>query len=178
MPGPADIAAQLDETLAAAARCASDETSQNYDTLAQDLNDLGELAYLTCEMHVDHATLARKLRAGETLSAEEMATVRLLMVGDADYTLKYDEEYQRCKSEIEKIVGEIQRFKTGELGVDGLMHLNVLCREASNLLALMQHYLEARDRVRRFEASTMGVLDSATARALSGLIEGMFARTA
>jgi hypothetical protein len=176
MPGPQDVAAQIDAALAAAASCAADETTRNYDALEQALQDLGELAYLTCQMQVDHAALVRKLRAGDALSPDEMSRVRLLLVGDADYYVKYDEEYDRCKTEVGKIVGEIERFKTGALGVDGLMHLSVLCREAGNLLALAQHYLEARDRVRHFEASTAGALDRDTARTLAGIIEGMFAQ--
>jgi hypothetical protein len=174
MPGPQDVVVQIDGMLAAAARCSADETTQNYDALAQQLQDLGELAYITCEMHVDYSGLVRKLRAGDALSPEEMSRVRLLMVGDADYYVKYDEEFDRCKAEVTKIVGEIERFKSAEPGVDGLMHLNTLCREAGSLLALAQHYLDARERVRRFEASTAGTLDRETAHTLAHLIEGMF----
>ena len=174
MPGPADVVAQIDAMLAAAARCAADETTQNIEALEQQLNDLGELAYITCESQVDYRSLVRKLRAGDALSPAELGTVRLLMVGDADYYVKYDEEFDRCKAEASKIIGEIARFKTAELGADGLMHVDTLCREAASLLALAQHYLDARDRVRRFEASTAGPLDSDTARELAHIIEGMF----
>lgn len=174
MPAPDNVVAQIDDMLAAATRCAAAETTQNYDALLQQLQDLGELAHITCEMNVDHAGLARKLRAGETLSSDEMQTVRLLLVGDADYYLKYDEEFDRCRTEVTKIVDEIERFKSGELGVDGLMHVSTLCREASNLLALAQHYLDARERVRRFEATTTSGLDRDMGRTLAGIIEGMF----
>jgi hypothetical protein len=174
MPAPDDVVAQIDGMLATAARGTADETTQNYDALQQQLQDLGELAHITCEMHVDHAGLARKLRGGESLSPEEMNTVRLLLIGDADYYLKYDEEFDRCRDEVKKIVGEIERFKSGELGVDGLMHVSTLCREASSLLALATHYLEARERVRRFETATAGGLDRETSRTLAGIIEGMF----
>src|SRR5205807_2573790 len=110
MPGPQDVIAQLDGMLAAAARCAASETAQNYDALGQELQDLGELSYLTCERDVDHAALVKKLRAGHALSPEVMSKVRLLMVGDADYYLKYDEEFGRCKAEVAKIIVEIERF--------------------------------------------------------------------
>ena len=174
MPAPDNVVAQIDGMLAAAARCAAEETTQNYDALLQQLQDLGELAHITCEMNVDHAALVRKLRAGQTLSPDEMSTLRLLLVGDAEYYLKYDEEFGRCRDEVKKIVGEIERFKTGELGVDGMMHVSTLCREASNLLALGQHYLEARERVRRFEATMAGGIDRDTGRTIAGIIEGMF----
>jgi len=176
MPAPDNVVAQIESLLAAAARAGADATTQNYDALLQQLQDLGELAHITCEMNLDHRELVRKLRDGQTLSPDEMNTVRLLLVGDADYYLKYDEEFDRCRDEVKKIIGEIERFKSGELGVDGLMHVSTLCREASNLLALAQHYLDARERVRRFEATTAGGLDRDTGRTLAGIIEGMFTR--
>jgi len=174
MPGPDDVVTQIDAILAAAARCAADETARNFDALRQQLNDLGELAYITCESHLDYRTLVRKLRAGDALSPEELGTVRLLLVGDAAYYVRYDEEFDRCKTEVTKIIGEIARFKSGELGADCLMHVNTLCREAAGLLALAQHYLDARDRVRRFESATAGTLDRDTAQELAHIIEGMF----
>jgi hypothetical protein len=173
MPGPQDVVAKIEDTLAAAARCSTDETSQNYDDLALELQDLGELARLSCQSNDHYGALIGKLRAGDALSPDEMAKVRQLIVGDADYYLKYDEEFGRCKSELVKIAAEIDRLKQGELSVDTLMHLNVLCREAGNLVLLAQHYLEARDRVRRFEAATKGTLDQDSARALATIIEGM-----
>ena len=175
MPGPQDVVGKVEDTLAAAARCATEETSQNYDALALELQDLGELTRLSCQSHDHYGALVGKLRAGDALSADEIAKVRQLIIGDADYYLKYDEEFDRCKSELVKISAEMDRLKQGELSVDTLMHLNVLCREAGNLLLLTQHYLEARDRVRRFEAATKGTLDSASARTLATIIEGMAA---
>jgi hypothetical protein len=175
MAGPQEVVAKVEEALAIAARCSSEETSGNYEGLHQELQDLGELAQRSCETHADYRTVVGKLRAGTALSSEEMTTLRLLLVGDADYYLKYDEEFDRCKSELAKILGEIERRKQSELGCDGLMHLSVLCREASSLVLPTQHYLEARERVRKFEESTKGAIDRDTARALATIIEGMVA---
>src|ERR1700676_1058358 len=132
MAGPLDVVAKLDVALAAAARCSTEETTQSYTGLAQALQDLGKLALLSCESHVDGGTLVSKLRAGAALSPEEMTTLRLLIVGDAEYYVKYDEEFSWCKNEVIKILTEIERFKAGELSVDALMHLSVLCQEASS----------------------------------------------
>ncbi len=177
MAGPQDVVAKVEDALAAAARCTTDETTQNYDALAQELQDLGEMARRSCEAHVDYRSLVRKLRAGTALSPDERATLRLLIVGDADYYVKYDEEFARCKRELAKIVSEIEGLKQSELSCDGLMHLSVLCREADTLLLLAQHYLDSRDRVRRFEASTQGALDPDSARTLATIVEGMVAQS-
>lgn len=175
MPGPREVVFKLEDALAAAARCATEETSQNYDALAQELQDVAELTREFVELDADYGALVKKLRSGDALSAEDMTTLRLLVVGDADYYLKYDEEFARCKAEIGKIVAEIDRLRQSELGVDGLMHLSVLCREAGNLLPLAQHYLEARDRVRRFEAATRGTISRDDAQALAAIVEEMVA---
>src|SRR5579864_523547 len=132
MAGPQDVIAKVEDALAAASRFSTDETTQNYDALAQELQDLAELARLSCQSDDHYGALVGKLRAGDPLSPEEMAKVRLLIVGDADYYLKYDEEFGRCKSELAKIVAEIERFKDGELSADALMHLSVLCQEADS----------------------------------------------
>jgi len=175
MAGPQEVVAKVEEALAIAARCSSDETSGNYEGLHQELQDLGELAQRSCEAHADYRAVVGKLRAGTVLSPQEMTTLRLLLVGDADYYLKYDEEFDRCKSDLAKILGEIERLKQGEFSCDGLMHLSVLCREAASLLLPTQHYLESRERVRKFEESTRGAIDPDTARALATIIEGMVA---
>jgi len=177
MAGPEQVVAKLEDALATAASSASEPTAQHYEALAQELADLGEMARRFCEAHADYRTLVRKLRAGDALTPDELSTLRLLIVGDADYYLKYDEEFDRCKAEIGKIIGEIARLKDGELGVDALMHLNVLCREADSLLALTQHYLEARDRVRRFEGAIGGTLDRDSARTLAAIVERMVAES-
>ena len=51
------------------------------------------------------------------------------------------------------------------------MHLQVLCREASSALAPTMHYLEQKDRVRRFEEHTRNPLDRDTGRILAGIIK-------
>ncbi len=175
MADPQEVVAKVEVTLATAARCLSDETSGNYEGLHQELQDLGEFAQRSCEAHADYRTVVGKLRAGTALSPEEMTTLRLLLVGDAEYYLKYDEEYDRCKSDLAKILAEIEQLKQSELGCEGLMHLSVLCREAASLLLPTQHYLELRERVRKFEEATRGVIDRDTGRALATIIEGMVA---
>jgi hypothetical protein len=175
MAGPQDVVTKLEDALAAAARSSTDETAANYDALRQELQDLGEIAQRSCAVHADYRVVLSKLRAGTPLSPEEILTLRLLLVGDADYYLKYDEQYDRSKSELAKILGEIERLKQSDFSADALMHLSVLCREASSLVSPTQHYLESRERVRKFEEATKGAIDGDTARALAGIIEGMLA---
>jgi hypothetical protein len=175
MVGAQDVAAQLQATLDSAARAAGAETAQNYDALSQDLADLEAVAKGAGAAHADCRTILAKLRSGAPLAAEDVASIRLLVVGDADYYVKYDEELDRAKAETTKIVGEIQRLQAGEMTADALLHLSVLCREGRSLLELVRHYFDAKERVRRFEAAIAGPLDPASAHALIEMIEDITA---
>src|SRR5579871_6486392 len=89
MVGAQEVQAELQQALASATRAASEETSQNYDTLSQDLADLEVVAKGACAGHGDSRALISKLRQGTPLSADDLAVLRLLMVGDAEYFVKY-----------------------------------------------------------------------------------------
>jgi hypothetical protein len=173
MAGNQEVVAKLQQALAAAARCASAESADKYEVLNEELQELADLAMRSSHAHADCGTLRRKLRDGDALSADEMAALKLLIVGDAEYYLKYDEEFEQCKSSLNKMLAEMQGLRAEELGVDGLMHLAVLCQEACSMLVPTEHYLEQKDRVRKFETATQGPIDRDTGRALAAIIDEM-----
>ena len=170
-----DFAATVSEALDAAARCAGAETSDCYAVLGERLGELETLAKASLHSHVAYQPLVRKLRDGTTLTPDEMQMLRTLIVGDADYYLKYDDDFDRSKSELLKIVDQIRQLQSSEPDTATLMHVAVLCREASTLLAATEHYLEQKERVRRFEQATRGPIDREAGHTLARLIEGMAA---
>jgi hypothetical protein len=170
-----DFAATVSDALDAAAQCTSEETSHCYAVLGVRLEELETLAKNSLRAHVDYHPLVRKLEDGSALTPDDMATLRSLVVGDADYYLKYDDDFDRSKSELLKIVDQIRQLQSGKPDAATLMHVAVLCQEASTLLAATEHYLEQKERVRRFEQATCGPLDREAGRALARLIEGMAA---
>jgi hypothetical protein len=170
-----DVAAQLLQALASAARCASEETTQNYDALSQDLADLEVVAKASAAAHADCRAVLANLHAGAALSDDDIAALRLLVVGDADYYLKYDEELGRCKPEVTRIIGKMQQLQLGDMSADALMHLGVLSREARALLQLIRHYFDSRDRVQRFETAIAGPIDQSTAHMLMQIITDLTA---
>jgi hypothetical protein len=60
------------------------------------------------------------------------------------------------KTELNRILGQIERLKSQDLDVEALMRLRVLCKEASSVLVPTLHYLEQSVRIRRFEEHTRG----------------------
>jgi hypothetical protein len=117
-----------------------------------------------------------KLQNGSALTADEMKTLRTLIVGDADYYLKYDDDFDRSKTELGRILDQLRRLSSGELDAEALMHLGVLCQEARSVLIPTGHYLEQRERVRRFEEATRGPIDREAGRVLAKILNDMVAR--
>jgi hypothetical protein len=170
-----EFAAILSQALDAAARCAANETSDNYAVLGERLGELETLAKQSLQSNVLYQPLVTKLQSGTPLTAEELKTLRSLIVGDADYYLKYDDDFDRSKSELARILDQIRQLQSSDGDVSQLMHVGVLCREATTLLAATAHYLEQKERVRRFEQATLGPIDREAGRALVGIIESMAA---
>ena len=116
-----------------------------------------------------------KLEKGASLTADELTTLRSLIVGDADEYLKYDDDFEEAKTELAKLLDEIRGLASPDTDVEALKHLRVLCREAASALAPVLHYLEQKERVRNFEEHTRGPLGPDAARILAGIVRNMAA---
>jgi hypothetical protein len=171
MDGNENAVAKIAQALTVVARGPAAETSNAYVLLAQQLHDLESLTTQSLRSHESRRPLMAKLKSGSPLTADEMQTLRMLVIGDADQYLKYDEEFDRTKSELAKIMEKIGHFQSNALGAEALMQLRVLCQEAASLLAPTTHYLEQKERISRFEEATKGPIDRDAAKALIGIIE-------
>ena len=175
MADNAEVAERMSEALSAATQCSSAETVENYNHLAAQLQELNALAARTLRSQVTSQSLLTKLQQGTSLTADELATLRSLIVGDADEYLKYDDDFEEAKTELTKILDEIRGLSLADTDPEALKHLRVLCREASSALAPVLHYLEQKERVHNFEEHTRGPLSADAARILAGIVKGMAA---
>ena len=173
MAGNQDVSSKLKDTLDLAARSFEVEKSDGYHALQEDLQELETAARKSFQNHEDCKSLVSKLEKGAALSSDEMDTLKLVMIGDADYYLKYDDDFERSEGELKKIIDEIGKLQAGNLDVDGLMHLRVLCREASSVALPTAHYLEQKERVRKFEEATKDGIDGETGKALANIVRSI-----
>jgi hypothetical protein len=168
-----EVSAKVGEALDLAARCFQAEKSDGYESLAEQLEELEASAREGFQHHTDYKSLVYNLEKGNPLTPDELKTLKLLMVGDADYYLKYDDNFDRCESELKKIVEGIRTLQSSELDVDGLMHLRVLCREACSVARPTAFYLEQKERVRKFEEATRDGIDRESGQFLANIIKSM-----
>ena len=168
-----EITAKLSETLNTAQKCSTAETVENYSLLGEQLDELASTAGDSLLSHGGYQPLIDKLEKGTPLTEAELKTVRSLIVGDADQYLKYNDDFARMKTELNRILGQVEQLKSQNLDIEALMRLRVLCKEASSALVPTLHYLEQSDRVRRFEEHTRGPLSKDAGQILARIVKEM-----
>ena len=161
----------LEETLALANRCFEAEDSDGYGVLATQIDQLDAQAREAFQARINSSSLVRKLRSAQPLTPEELNSLRLLIVGDANYYLKYETDFDHWKSEIKRVVGEISKLQGAGEDVESLMHLQALCREASRFLPDVSFYLEQKERSQHFEDATRGPIDQQSGKFLADMVQ-------
>jgi hypothetical protein len=168
-----EVSKKLGEALNLADGSLRAENSEGYDVLREKLEELETLTKRSFVNHTNYKSLLAKLENGTALTPEELSTLKLLMVGDANYYMKYDDDFDRNESELKRIVEEIRKLQATNLDLDRLMHLRVLCREASSVAKPAAFYLEQKERVGKFEAATRKGIDPESAKFLATIVKNM-----
>ncbi len=167
------IQAAVKKTQELAARCSASETSDNYEFLEVQIDELESQAQQAFRSKVDFASLLSKLRGLKPLTPGDVKTLELLIVGDAEYYVKYESELDEWRAQLRRVLEQIANLASSALDVDGLMHLRALCREAHEVLADLVFYFDARDRAAKFQATTQGPINNDGYRFLADIVRDM-----
>ncbi len=163
----------IQKTLELASRCVQAETSDNYGLLGDLVGDLESQAREAFQSKMNFSSLLPKLKAGEPMTPDDLKTLELLIVGDAEYYLKYETEFDHWKREIRQLIEEISKLQASDLGVDGLLHLRALCEEVGRVLPAVVYYLDRKERASKFQEATRGPIDAEGYRVLAEIVEQM-----
>jgi len=173
MDGVDQLRANIQKTIELASHCAQAESSDNYGALADQIEEVEAAAREVFESELDIASLLKKLKEAKPLTSADLKTLELLIVGDAEYYLKYETELDHWKNEVNQVLAEIARLQSGGFDVDGLMHLRAICREAARVLPAVVFYFDQKERAAKFQAATKNPLDAEAYRFLAQIIEEM-----
>ena len=164
------ISAQISDMLQLMQQCFENETLRNYEELNRQFNQVETTARETYQaaLRNDYEGLVQKLENGGSLTPAEQETLRLLIVGSADFYLQSEDDFQAWKDELQRLAQEIGAMQAAGLTTVGdLMRLQALCREAKRVLPDVLYYLREQRRVRRFETSMQEPLNPENARHLA-----------
>lgn len=171
-----DVISQIDQTVAAAEQSLKAENSVAIHAAIAQVGQLDAQARETLQARLnDHLwPVVAKLENGDALAAAEQDMLQTLVVGDAKYYVKYEDNVATWKAEIERLTESIRRLQAAGLSdLDSLMHLQALCHEAMRILPDLAFFYEEKERVRRFDEAMRGAIDRDTRRTLANLIKEM-----
>ena len=163
----------IHRTLDLANRCKQNETSDNFGLLGDEVDTLEAQAREAVQAKLALPTLLQRLKAEKPLSAADLKNLELLIVGDAEYFLKYETEFDRWKSEIQQLLAEVSNLQSDDLDIDGLMHLRALCNELRRVVPDVVYYLDQKERASKFQEATRGPIDADGYRVLVEIVEPM-----
>lgn len=151
-------------------------TDQNYETLSGDIQTLEGLAREAFQARLDELLrpMLAKLENDDPLTAAELDMLKLVMVGEAQYYVKSENDVASWQAEAQRLIGAMQAMLSSDLNdIDTLLKVQALCREAMRPVPDLAFYFRQKERVEHFEATTAGALDIETRRMLANLIKEM-----
>jgi hypothetical protein len=161
LPDDKEVAAKITEALDTAGKCSTNDSIENYSLLQEQLAELDVAAKRSLRTDVAYQPLVAKLEQGVPLTEADLKTLRSLI----------DDKFNRTKAELGRILDQVRGLGSHDLDPETLMHLRVLCKEASSALAPAMHYLEQKDRVQKFEEHTRSPLSREAGHVLAGIIK-------
>src|ERR1700678_2806270 len=164
------VRTSINKTLDLAARSSANESTDNYEFLEEQVDELEVQAKEAFHAKIDFKPLLAKLVAGGGLTSADLKALELLIVGDAEYYVKYESEMEEWKAQLKRVLDEIASLQTSTLDVDGLMRLRALCREAHEVLADLVFYFDAKERAAKVQAATQGKIDTDGYRFLTEIV--------
>jgi chromosome segregation ATPase len=167
------VVAGIKKAVELAARCDASETSDNYEFLEEQVDELEAQAREAFHSKLDFESLLAKLTAGRPLAPSDLKTLELLIVGDAEYYLKYESELGEWKAQLKRVLDQIAALQASVLDVDCLMHMRALCREAHEVLADLVFYYDSKERAAKFREATQGSMDADGYRFLTQIVREM-----
>ena len=131
--------------------------AEGSEALSEEVSELEALAREAFQAKLSDTfkPVLEKLKKGQSLTPDELKMLELLVLGDAEYYLRAENDIENWKSQVRSLLEQIRSIRTGPLDdVDGLMRLRAVCRETLELLSRLAFYLGEKERVRKFQEAT------------------------
>jgi len=165
---------EIVESLSALVRSAAlDRSPEAFESVEQQISRfeamVREVQQARCSAETKRAI--RNLQQGQPLAPEELEAIRMMVVGDAEFYLKHENNLNEWLAELDRLMAEVRRLAaTGE--DRALAELRGVLRDAVRLLPNIRSYMEEKRRLDRFNTA-FASLDPANRRLLVELLQEM-----
>lgn len=149
------------------------ETSDRYEVLGRHVLLLQKQAQeaLQAKLQSEGRPILRKLEAGKELTDTEWDVVKLLIIGDAQYYVKYENDVTAWENEVARMAKEIAKLREKSMDeLESLLHLKAACEDAMKVLPDLTFYTREKERIERFETTRGGRINKKTGQFLADFI--------
>ncbi len=171
-----DVAVIINRVVNTTQQAVGAATEESYEALGNDIQQLEAAAREAFQANLDELfwPVLTKLEEGEALTAAEQDMLEMMVVGEAKYYVKSENDVENWTGEVKRLVGAIEDLAAKGLDdIDALMRIRALCRETQRVVPDLAFYYREQDRVKKFEAATAGAIDVDARRLLANLIKDM-----
>lgn len=99
--------------------------------------------------------IIQKLETGKEITKEELKFIKLWIVGDAEYYVKLENNFNDWLSELKRIVNEINKINDSKLDFETASHLRAILEDGKRVIYDIAFFLEKKERIANFEESTL-----------------------
>ena len=150
------IIAKLNQDYATTLKAGTGDAYSRLSTIMTELeNYLRE--YIQSLSEKDMKQVIAKLKKGETINPDDLAQIRLWIVGDAEYYAKMENNFNDWQAEFRRLVDEISRYENERIDINSAWKLRALFRDAINVLSDIFYFVEQKDRVEKFTETTQEI---------------------
>lgn len=99
------------------------------------------------------AAIIKKLRAEQDVTPEDLALIRLWVIGDAESYLRAEADFARWLEEHARLTDVLAGFAGRDCSVAELLEVQGVLEDAARVSLDIANYLEKKERVANFEAT-------------------------
>lgn len=99
--------------------------------------------------------IIQKLETEREITKEEISFIKLWIVGDADYYVKLENNFNDWLSELKRIVDEINKINEPKPNFETASHLRAILEDGKRVIYDIAFFLEKKERIRNFEEATL-----------------------
>lgn len=147
---------------------------ERLEALVRDLESLSREAF-QATVERDYGAIVDKLeQGGQGLTFDEREAIEQLIVGEAEAYVEREDDFEAWTSEVHDLVAELQQLRSrGVQGMENLLQVEAICREARAILPDIIHYLRERERIHKFKSLDLTNLKPSEAAFLADVISQM-----
>lgn len=101
--------------------------------------------------------ITRNLETGKEIAKEELKFIKLWIVGDAEYYVKLENNFNDWLSELKRIVNEISKINNPKPDFETASHLKAILEDGKRVIYDIAFYLEKKGRIANFEEATLEI---------------------